>query len=121
MKTIALLLTFLALTMAACSGSTANLDKSVPPPNIESPTPIPTAFPEPKNGEYPGKGVITKLKPSSVELKHDEIVGVMPPMQMEFNVRDAAVLKGLKVGDKVDFVLEYKDRAETIVKIEKSK
>ncbi len=82
---------------------------------------MPTPFPEPKNGEYPGKGVITKLKPASVELKHDDIPGVMPPMQMEFNVRDAASLKGLKVGDRVDFMLEYKDRNETIIKIDKSK
>ena len=31
------------------------------------------------------------------------------------------MIDNLKVGDKVDFVVEYKDRSETIVKIEKAK
>ena len=84
---------------------------------------MPTPIPEPKNGEYPGKGKVTlvKLDIGTVELDHEEIKGVMPAMKMEFNVRDKTMLKDLKVGDKVDFTLEYKDRRETIVKIARSK
>ena len=55
----------------------------------------------------------------SVELDHEETVGVMPPMIMEFYVKEKALLDGLKVGDHVDFVLEQKHPAETIVAIKK--
>ena len=43
----------------------------------------------------------------------------MPPMIMEFFVKDKAILKGLAVGDNVDFVLEYKHPAETVVSVTK--
>ena len=45
----------------------------------------------------------------------------MPPMIMEFFVSEKKMLDGLKVGDKVDFVLRYKHPGETIVKITKAK
>ncbi len=78
---------------------------------------------QPKDGNYPGKGKVTKINTElgSVELNHEEIVGVMPPMIMEFYVKDKSVLDGLKVGDNVDFVLEYKHPTETIVSIKKTK
>jgi len=76
----------------------------------------------PENGDYPGKGIVTKinLELGSVGLDHEEIKGVMPAMQMEFYVSDKKLLDGLKVGDKVDFVLRYKDSTETIVNIKKA-
>lgn len=78
---------------------------------------------QPKDGNYPGKGKVTKINNDlgSVELDHEEIVGVMPPMIMEFYVKDKSLLKDLAVGDNVDFVLEYKHPAETIVEIKKAK
>ena len=87
---------------------------------LAQPTPVPTAS-IPKDGDYNGKGVVTKIdiKSGSVELNHEDIPGVMAPMQMEFYVKDKSILNGLKVGDKVDFVLEYKHPAETIVGIKK--
>ena len=45
----------------------------------------------------------------------------MPRMIMEFYVSDKAILKGLEVGDQVDFVLRHKGSSETIVKISKAK
>ena len=76
---------------------------------------------QPKNGNYPGKGKVTKINTDlgSVELNHEEIVGVMPPMIMEFYVKDKSLLNGLRVGDNVEFVLEYKHPSETIVGIKK--
>ena len=56
----------------------------------------------------------------SVELKHEEIKDLMPAMQMEFFVKDKKILEGLKVGDKVDFVIEYKHPQETITSIKKA-
>src|SRR5215204_5042390 len=76
-----------------------------------------------KDGDYDGTGVVTKIDTQlgSVEVNHDEIKDLMPAMQMEFFVADKKLLEGLKVGDKVDFVIRYKARNETIVKISKSK
>ena len=84
---------------------------------------MPTAQPTPKNGDYPGKGKITKIDTAggSVEMDHEEIVGIMPPMRMEFYVTDKAMLKGLAVGENVEFMLRYKDGQETISKITKVK
>ncbi len=76
-----------------------------------------------RNGDYPGKGKITRINTElgSVEMNHEEIVGVMPAMLMEFYVSDKNMLDGLKAGDTVDFSLRYKDRSETIVAISKTK
>lgn len=54
-------------------------------------------------------------------MDHEEIVGVMPPMRMEFYVSDKKMLDGLEVGDDVDFTMRYKDATETIIKISKTK
>jgi Cu(I)/Ag(I) efflux system protein CusF len=77
----------------------------------------------PVNGDYPGTGVITKINSQlgSIELDHNEIVGVMPAMKMEFFVSDKSLLDGLSVGEKVQFTVRYKDHTETIVDIKKPK
>lgn len=96
---------------------------AMPSPSASSAaaTPAPSAS-VPKNGDYNGKGVVTKLnlENGSVELDHEEVKGVMPAMRMEFNVMNKKMLDVLKVGDKVDFVLRYKDYTETIVNIKKA-
>lgn len=68
---------------------------------------------------YDGIGVVTKinLKLVSVELNHEEIKGLMPKMTMEFYVKEKLELEKLKVGDKVEFVLEDNAGAEQIVSI----
>jgi Cu/Ag efflux protein CusF len=81
-----------------------------------------TPAPTPKDGDYAGKGVVTKINMElgSVEMNHEEIKDLMPAMTMEFFVTDKKMLEGLKVGDKIDFVIRYRDRNETIVKITKA-
>jgi Cu/Ag efflux protein CusF len=49
-----------------------------------------------------------------VELNHEEIKGLMPPMTMEYYVKDKALLQGIKVGQKVDFTIEDWGGNETI-------
>ncbi len=75
------------------------------------------------NGNYNGKGKVTKinLELVSVELDHEEIKDVMPRMIMEFFVTEKSELEKLKIGDQVDFVLEYKDGQEKIIRIEKAR
>lgn len=77
----------------------------------------------PKDGNYTSRGKVTKINMElgSVELDHEEVVGVMPPMIMEFYVREKSLLDGLKVDDNVEFILEYKHPSETIVGIKKIK
>jgi Cu(I)/Ag(I) efflux system periplasmic protein CusF len=87
-----------------------------------SPSPIPTAM-IPKDGNYNGKGKVTgiDLQLGTVEIDHETIPDMMPAMKMGFYVSDKALLKGLVVGDRVEFVIEYKARHETIVDIKKVK
>lgn len=128
--TIKLILTIVVSILSACGASATNKPPVVPGTTAASPatakpsaTPMPTAQPTPKNGDYPGKGKVTKINNElgSVEMDHEEIVGVMAPMRMEFYVTDKAMLKGLTVGDNVEFMLRYMDGQETISKIAKVK
>ena len=121
---IKIFLLFTLATLAACSGKPTENGTNAKPTNklaVTSPTPAATPF-TPNDGDYNGKGVVTKLNPEqgSIELNHEEIKDMMPAMQMEFFVSDKKILVGLKVGDKVEFVLRYKNPTETIVNIKKA-
>ena len=72
---------------------------------------------------FDGKGVVTKinLELGSVELDHEEIKGSMPAMIMEFYVTDKRELEPLKVGDRVEFVLEEDRGQEKLTSIKKIK
>ena len=102
---------------------------NVAPSNSVSATVSPTAAPGVSAVDkstiklFDGKGTVTKinLELVSVELDHEEIKGLMPKMTMEFYVKEKAELERLKVGDKVDFVLEDNAGAEQIVSIKKAK
>lgn len=102
------------ITLSACAGKPAE----APAPSAVT---VRTAAPSPANGDYPGRGKVTKIdmKLGSVELDHEEIKGVMPAMKMEFFVSDKKILGGLTVGDQVDFTLRYNDNTEIIVDIKK--
>jgi Cu/Ag efflux protein CusF len=80
------------------------------------------SMPEAQAKYYDGTGKVTKinLEIGSVELDHEEIKGLMPKMIMEFYVADTSQLKDLKIGDRVDFVLEDKGGAERISSIKKT-
>lgn len=118
MKT-AIILLIAAATFAACA-------KQAPTPgNAAAAKATPTAAPTvviPKDGSYNAKGVVTKvnLTGATIEIDHEEIVGLMPKMIMEFHVSDKALLNGIKAGDKVEFVIEYKHPTETVVSIKKT-
>ena len=105
-----------------CACQPASNNPSADRTAVATPTPAPTVS-IPKDGDYKSKGIVTKinLENGSIELNHEDIPGVMPPMLMEFYVSDKKMLQGLKVDDKVDFVLRYKHPTETIVSITKEK
>ncbi|MBC7909888.1 MAG: copper-binding protein [Pyrinomonadaceae bacterium] len=118
------LLLTLCLLIASCG-------QQQPPPANQSnaQTPTPQASPSTAPAQvknYRGVGVVTKVvlengygNPPSVELDHEEIVGLMPPMRMEFYVKEKSLISGLKVGDKVDFTIEEKGGTEIISEIKK--
>ena len=68
----------------------------------------PPGFPPVVLGKsYPGTGVvlIVNRKEGWVEIEHEEIKDLMPAMQMEFWIRNPSLMNGVRVGDKVDFVV----------------
>ena len=107
----------------ACSNKpSGDSTNAKPTPSASKAASSPTAASTPvipKDGDYDGKGIVTKLnlEQGSIELDHEEIKDMMPAMQMEFFFADKKILDGLKVGDKVKFVLRYKNPTETIVSI----
>jgi Cu(I)/Ag(I) efflux system protein CusF len=119
--------TFLpALLLAALTVSFACSDNKATPTNADlAPTPNKdtNSLVLPKDGNYNARGKITKINNDlgSIEFDHEDIPGLMPPMIMEFFVKDKAILEGLAVGDEVNFVIEYKHPAETVVSVTKVK
>lgn len=82
----------------------------------------PLAFPSPiYDKPYPGTGVVTliNLKEGWVEIEHGEIKDLMPAMTMEFWVRNRSLLKRVRVGDKVDFVVVEDRKGQFITKLDR--
>lgn len=128
MKILSLIILTAALLFSACqpdaprsnSGNSADrqtVGEANTAPNATTSAPAKSKI---KTGD--GTGTVTKLnaKLGSVALDHDEIKGIMPAMEgMEFYVSDVKMLDKLKIGDKVDFVLEDNAGAERIIRIKK--
>jgi len=68
-----------------------------------------------------GVGTVVRVDVQNkvVELNHEEIPNYMPAMQMEYHVRDGAILSSLKAGDKVEFTIEENNGIEIITAIKK--
>lgn len=62
------------------------------------------------------------LENKKISLKHGEIKNLdMPSMSMVFQVQNASMLDGIKVGDKVLFTADKVNGAYTVLSIEKVK
>ena len=70
---------------------------------------------------YPGKGIvkIINLKEGWVEIEHEDIKDLMPAMTMEFWVRNPSIMKGISVGDKVDFVVLEDSKGQYLTELKK--
>lgn len=90
-----------------------------------SPSPVAQITPSPQStlNVKTGRsiGIVTKidLEFGSIELDHEDIPGMMPKMIMEFYVKDKKMLNGLKIGDKVSFVLEDRNGQEQLIELKK--
>ena len=87
------------IVFGACSKQPANKETPAPPPSG------PAAAVQ--SNTYQGVGVVKGLNPKrpAIEIDHQEIVGLMPAMQMEFPVTDVALLNGLAINDHIDFTI----------------
>ena len=82
----------------------------------------PPGFPLPVLGKpYPGTGVLTIINRQEgwVEIEHEEIKDLMPAMQMEFWIRNPSLMKGVRVGDKVDFVVVEDSKGQYLTELKK--
>ncbi len=73
------------------------------------------------SNSYHGVGIVKGLDPKvpAIEIKHEDIVGLMPAMQMLFPVTEKAMLDGLAVNDSIDFTVENNDGEMKITAIKK--
>lgn len=122
-----LILMISCLMFSACQqnlSETKNQSAKSSPPISSAPNAAPSeTFDKSQVKTFNGKGTVTKinLELVSVEIDHEEIKGLMPKMIMEFFVKEKAELEVLKIGDRVDFVLEDKAGQEKIISIKKAK
>jgi len=55
-----------------------------------------------------------------IEIKHEEIKGLMPAMTMEFLVKTRSLLNEVQVGDRVDFTVVETKKSEFITELKKT-
>ena len=95
---------------------------------IANPTPSPVmigppGYPPPVLGKpYPGTGVVTtvNMKEGWISIEHEDIKDLMPAMAMEFWVRDTSIMKGVRVGDRIDFVVVEDSKGQYLTEIKKA-
>ena len=91
------------------------------PQTASTPTPASGPAAAVQTSQYKGEGVVKALNPKapSIEIDHGDIGTLMPAMQMEFPVRDASLLNGLAVNDRIDFTVENAPDGVKVVAIKK--
>jgi Cu/Ag efflux protein CusF len=108
-------LIFLGLLVTACGEYSSRPPASKLAPAVANPqSPLTVAT-------HQAIGVVEQLNPENdqVRINHEEIVGYMPAMTMNFRVANRQLLAGLEPGDKVEFVLQYNAGTELITAIKK--
>ncbi len=103
------------LAVAGCNKQTAHNHVATP-----SPSPVGPAAAV-QTHTYQGVGVVKSLNPKrpGIEIAHEDIEGLMPAMQMEFEVPDGALLDGLAVNDQIAFTIEDGPGEMRVVAIKK--
>ena len=92
-----------------------------PSPAVEATAPA-TSSPGTAAQVYDIRGTVVTVDAESgtVNLDHEEIPGFMAAMKMEYQVRDAGMLEGLKPGDRVSGRLEARGGEYMIVSLAKA-
>ena len=103
------------VTLAGCGGEEAT--KSGTPDNAAT-----TGAASAANGgeTHSATGTVDSVSGSEVTISHDPVKTLgWPAMTMGFTAPDAALLNGIKPGDRVSFVFSKTDDASTITSISK--
>ena len=82
-------------------------------PNSSAVTRLPhpeLALVQDSNGRFRGIGVVTDIDADTgaLTINHQEIKGLMPAMEMLFNVDPRSLSDGVKPGDRIEFSVEDK-------------
>ena len=87
-----------------------------------SPAASPKTSGNKKLKNYNGRGIVRKIdaENNSLVIDHEDIGDYMIAMEMPFPVVNKSIMKNLKVGDKVTFVLETGVGVERIISIRKN-
>lgn len=109
----------LAFLMACGGGDRSNPNVTTPSPSASAGSSGPAAAVATRT--YAGVGTVKALNPNapSIEIDHGDIEGLMPAMQMEFDVSDGALLDGLQVNDRIDFTVEDRTGIMRVTAIKK--
>ena len=96
-----LVVSCLALIMLAACGNQAGPAQSNAPAATGPAAAVQT-------NSYNGVGIVKAVdsKLPAIEIDHQEIVGLMPAMQMQFPVTQKSLLDGIAVNDQIDFTVE---------------
>lgn len=89
-----------------------------------SEAPVPTAFDGLRaDRTFQTRGEVRELSKDgrTAVIRHEEIPGYMPRMTMELNVRNAAELREIRVGDTIDFRLNVNGETHWIDEVRKGK
>lgn len=75
------------------------------------------------DGPYPVRGVVMEIKSQGqvLVIRHEAIPGLMGAMTMPFELADARLAKGIKVGDEVRFTIVHKGGFWPITSLKKVK
>ena len=70
---------------------------------------------------YAGVGTVKSIDPNmpAIEINHEDIKGLMPAMQMQFHVKEKALIEGLSPEDRITFTIENGIGGMKIVAIHK--
>jgi Cu/Ag efflux protein CusF len=61
------------------------------------------------NHIFNGNGIVTAIQPAgTLTISHEAIEGLMGAMEMTFSVKPAALAKGVRPGDKIEFSVDGK-------------
>ena len=118
------LIVLLSAALAFSCRSQSQPEKPAAPTPVPQPVSIigPPGFPAAVLGKpYPGTGIVTTVNRNErwVAIEHEEIKDLMPAMAMEFWVRNPSVMNGIRVGDKVEFVVVEDSKGQYITELKR--
>lgn len=107
-------------TLAGCGSGDTNNGDSAPAVSAEGAGGSETAPTSGDTDTHSASGTVDSVSGSEVTISHDPIKTLdWPAMSMTFTAQDAALLNGIKKGDRVSFAFTKTESASTLTSISK--